>query len=202
MSSGNYTDQSDELLLKNLISKSELAFKAIYNRHKGALYGYCRSLVKSDAYAEEIVQEVFIKLWTKADYINPNLPLQPYLYAMVRNHCFNFLKKAARTQALHKEVFYNRPTSENSLTDSLLEAEYEAVRKGAIETLPPKRKAIFLMSRKRNMSYSEIGQELGISISTVKTQMSLALSSIREYLRVNTDLHFSISWLLVIEHLL
>lgn len=202
MPSRNYTEQSDEHLLKDLIMKSECAFKAIYDRHKGALYGYCRSIIKSDAYTEEIIQEVFIILWTKAHYINPDLPLRPYLYAMVRNHCFNFLKKAARTKSLHQEIFYNSPISEDSLTNALLEAEYEAVRKGAIDILPPKRKAIFLMSRKRNMSYSEIGQELNISISTVKTQMSLALSSIREYLRMNTDLHFSICWLLVIQHLL
>lgn len=202
MPSRNHTEQSDEQLLKNLIMKSEFAFKVIYDRHKSALYGYCRSIIKSDAYAEEIVQEVFVKLWIKSANIKADMPLRPYLYAMVRNHCFNFLKKAAKTKSLHQEVFYNRSSSEDSLTNAMLEAEYDAIRRGAIDALPPKRKAIFLMSRKRNMSYSEIGQELNISISTVKTQMSLALTTIREYLRVNTDLRFSMVLLLAIEHLL
>lgn len=195
-------DLSDSHLLKNLILKNEDAFRVIYDRHKGELYGYCRSIIKSDAYAEEIVQEVFVKLWTRSNKINPDLPLRPYLYAMVRNHCFNFLKRAAKIKSFHEEIFYNSPSAENTLTHTLLEEEYEVIKKGAIDILPPKRKVIFLMSRKRKMSYAEIGEELNISVSTVKTQMSLALSSIREYLKVNADLNFSVVWFFIMHQFL
>lgn len=176
----------------------QTAFREIYDRYKNDLYAYCRSLVKSDAYAEEIVQDVFVKFWLHFENIDPQLSVRSYLYTMMRNASFNFLKKAAKTKELHAELFRNEYSDQNSASRSLVEADYEFIKEKAIDLLPPKRKAIFLMSRNEEMTYDDIGKELNISVSTVKTQMSLALASIREYLRLHTDLTFAILWFLLV----
>lgn len=181
---------------RQLRVEDEASFKQIYDLHKADLYGYCRSLVKSDAYAEEVVQDVFVKFWVHFERIDQELSIRSYLFTMVRNASFNFLKKAARTKELHAEIFRNEHTEEDIAGRSLLEADYDSIKEKAIDLLPPKRKAIFLMSRNDDMSYADIGKELNISVSTVKTQMSLALATIREYLKLNTDLTFAILWLL------
>lgn len=183
---------------RRLKAGDQTAFKEIYDRYKKDLYGYCRSLVKSDAYAEEIVQDVFVKFWVHFENIDPELSIRSYLFTMVRNASFNFLKKAAKTKELHAEIFRNEYSEDNSTTRSLVEADYESIKEKAIDLLPPRRKAIFLMSRNEEMTYEDIGKELNISVSTVKTQMSLALATIREYLRLNTDLTFAILWLLLL----
>jgi len=188
----NSFSQSNRLKLDD-----QTTFKQIYDLYKTDLYGYCRSLVKSDAYAEEIVQDVFVRFWMHFKNIDPELSVRAYLFTMVRNASFNFLKKAAKTKELHAEIFRNEYSDENSPSRSLVEADYESIKEKAIDLLPPRRKEIFLMSRNEEMTYDDIGKELNISVSTVKTQMSLALASILEYLRLNTDLTFAILWLLL-----
>src|SRR5690554_3090326 len=95
----NSFSQSNRLKLDD-----QTTFKQIYDLYKTDLYGYCRSLVKSDAYAEEIVQDVFVRFWMHFKNIDPELSVRAYLFTMVRNASFNFLKKAAKTKELHTEI--------------------------------------------------------------------------------------------------
>ncbi|MGI0107030.1 RNA polymerase sigma factor [Salinimicrobium sp. WS361] len=178
----------DRLLVEQLRNGSERAFKSLYEKYRRDIYAYSRSLLKSDANAEEIVQDVFMKLWMHSQDLNSELSIKAYLFTIARNLSFNFLARAANNSSLREEIFYRSQTHSDSTTHSLLDSDYESIKERAIDLLPPKRRTIFLMSRKEHKSYEDIGAELNISVSTVKTQMSKALSTLREYLKLHTDL--------------
>lgn len=184
-------NKGDKLLVQELISQNERAFQQLYIKYRGDIYAYSRSLLKSDSNAEEIVQDVFLKVWLNCENLNPDLSFKAYLFTIARNLSFNFLSKAANIQSLREEIFFKSQGVYNNVNDYLADEDYELVRQKAVESLPPKRKAIFQKSRDEGKSYEDIGKEMGISVSTVKTQMSKALENIRHYLHANTDLTFS-----------
>jgi len=180
----------DEFLVRELKDGSEKAFQKIYEHYLNDIFSYSLALVRSEEAAEEIVQEVFLRLWLNAETLVPELSLRSYLFTIARNLSFDFLRKAANSRKLREEIFYSGSALHDRTQEELIHAEYDLLRKKAIETLPPKRRRIYTLSREEGMSYEDISRELGISISTVKTQMSKALQSMKEYLQLNTDLTF------------
>lgn len=180
----------DEFLVRELKDGSEKAFQKIYEHYLNDIFSYSMALVRSEEAAEEIVQEVFLRLWLNAETLVPELSLRSYLFTIARNLSFDFLRKAANSRKLREEIFYFGSALHDQTQEELIHAEYDLLRKKAIETLPPKRRRIYTLSREEGMSYEDISRELGISISTVKTQMSKALQSMKEYLQLNTDLTF------------
>lgn len=179
---------SDFHLVKLLTAHNEHAFQCIYEKYRNDIYTYAKALLRSEAAAEGIVQEVFLRVWQKADQLNPDLSLKSFLFTMCRNLCFDSLRKIANNRKLSEEIFHTSEPADDELQDALIDQEYELIKQGAIEKLPPKRKLIFQMSREREMSYEEISAELGISISTVKSQMNKALKHMRSHLQRKTDL--------------
>ncbi len=93
------------------------------------------------------------------------------------------LNKVTNDNILKEEVFYNSQKSHNNVDYYIRERECNKMQKKVIKLLPPKRKQIFKMSRNQGKSYEEISKELGISISTVKSQMNKALETMRNFFK-------------------
>lgn len=184
---------SDERsLVKELIGGNEKAFERLYDAYRDRIYAYSLSLLKSRPYAEEIVQEVFLVVWIKREKLNESLSFKSFLFTIARNKSFDFLKKAANDLRLREEVFYRSQEPYGSSQEKIGEEEIEHIKQQAIDLLPPKRRRIFEMSRNEGKSYEDIGKELGISVSTVKSQMSKALATIRDFLLTKRDITFII----------
>lgn len=183
---------SDKLLLKGLIEGNEKAFLTIFNTYRKEVYAYSLSILKSQTYAEEIVQEVFLKIWIRRKDLDMSLALKPYLIVISKNMCLNFLKKAAYDVKMREEVFYQSQKSFNPIYTGIHEKELEDIQKQALDLLPPRRRLIFEMSRYEGKSYKEISQELGISMNTVKSQMNKALETLRVFLLKNSDISFTL----------
>ncbi|MCK0115229.1 RNA polymerase sigma-70 factor [Gelidibacter sp. F63206] len=183
---------SDKLLLKGLIEGNEKVFLTIFNTYRKEVYAYSLSILKSQTYAEEIVQEVFLKIWIKRKDLDMSLALKPYLIVITKNMCLNFLKKAAYDDKMREEVFYQSQKSFNPIYTGIHEKELDDIQKQALDLLPPRRRLIFEMSRNEGKSYKEISQELGISINTVKSQMNKALEALRVFLLKNSDISFTL----------
>ncbi|MNK25002.1 ECF RNA polymerase sigma factor SigW [compost metagenome] len=179
------TDQSDmtenEVLLTKLRNGDELAFAQIYNLYRSKMYIYAYNLCKSSETAEEIVQEVFIRLWQKKAQINTELNFSAYLKKITLNHVLNHLKKVAREKSLQDEIFHYIETIRNTTEDNLLEKELLKTYDEAIENLPPQKKIIYQMSRNEEMSHDQIAEKLNISKNTVKNHMVEATKFIRSY---------------------
>jgi RNA polymerase sigma-70 factor (ECF subfamily) len=172
-------DFSEQLLVSELKNHNEKAFRKLFDFYYQDIYGYSISILKSKELAEENVQDVFLKVWLHRENLNLEQSFKSYLFTIARNQAFNLLNKAANDVLLKEEVFYKSQKSCDQTDYSIREADCKKLKKQAIKQLPPKRKRIFKMSRKKGMTYEEISLELGISVNTVKNQMSKALESLR-----------------------
>lgn len=185
----------NKLLVIELMEGNEKAFSELFNMFYNDVYAYSLSMLKNEILAEEIVQDVFLNIWLHRERLNPDLSFKSYVFTITRNLTFNLISKVANSNKLKEEVFYTSQKSYSPIEDGIAEADYDTLKNKAIEQLPPKRRIIFEMSRNKEMSYEEISQELNISVSTVKGQMSKALAEIRHFLETHGDVALLISLL-------
>jgi RNA polymerase sigma-70 factor (ECF subfamily) len=160
------------------------AFAAIVREHYGRLCSFAYRFVDSSDVAEDIVQDVFARLWRQFEGFDRADPL-PYLYQAVRNRAVSWL----RTQGVRARWQERaRPETDAAAPGpgpaALVEAqEIRAAVGRAVQALPDRCRLIFTMHREQELSYSEIARVLGLSIKTVETQMGRALRMLRERLR-------------------
>ncbi|ANW95389.1 RNA polymerase subunit sigma-24 [Wenyingzhuangia fucanilytica] len=178
---------NENQLVKDLIAGNENAFRKLFDMYKNDLYKYSLSMVVSKDYAEEIVQDVFMTIWLKRASLNLEMSFRAYIFTITRNKTIKFLKKAANSQKLRQEVFYKSQKFAKPTDINLRETELENLKEKALKNLSPKKREIFDMSREEEKSYEEIAAELGISVNTVKNQMSKSLGILRDYLLKNSD---------------
>ena len=180
--------ESDKFLVKELINGNEKAFRKLFDSYRNDLYKFSLSMVCSEDHAEEIVQDVFMKIWIKRGSLNPEMSFKSYLFTITRNKTIKFLKKAANNRKLREAVFYGKQKFANSTDLYVRELELESLKQKALDKLSPRRRRIFEMSRNENKSYEEIADELGISISTVRNQMSTSLDILRDFILKNKEI--------------
>ena len=183
----NQPPHNEVFLVKELKNGNEKAFKKLFDTYRNDLYKFSLSMVGSKNYAEEIVQDVFMKIWIKRELLNLEMSFKSYLFTITRNKTIKFLKKAADNKKLREEIFYKRQKFVYSTDIYLRESELENLKKEALNKLSPKRRIIFEMSRNEGKTYADIALELGISISTVRNQMSKALETLRNFLSKSKD---------------
>lgn len=184
------TENTEQFLVLRLQKGSEGAFRKLFDRYRQDIYAYSLSILKSKHQAEEVVQDVFLKVWLNHENLDPSLSFKSYIFTIARNLAFNILSKAANDQKLKDRIFYKSQVAYNLTDVRLLEDDYEQLKNRAIEELSPRCKQVFQMSRNDGKSYEQIAKELGVSANTVKNQMSTALNSIREFLTLNGDIVF------------
>ena len=130
--------------------------------------------------AEDIVQDVFLKLWKNKEEVDWNTSMKGYLYRATTNGALNWLEKNRRI------VRYDDNISEpsvNVVEQALNASELQEKIKLAIASLPPKCKAIFVLSRYEELKYKQIADQLNLSIKTVENQMGIALEKLRKELK-------------------
>ncbi|MFA9388848.1 MAG: RNA polymerase sigma-70 factor [Prolixibacteraceae bacterium] len=168
----------------------EAAFRCLFEYYSQDVKAYSIRFVKDNVFAEEITQDVFVKLWTHRANLKAELSFEAFIFTVTRNMCFNFLKKAAHERELAKKIFLEEPIESSSSDYKLIDAEYWQIGQRAVKNLPPRCRQVYKLSRNQGKSYEEISNELGISPNTVKNQMSKALGLMREYLMANSDIVF------------
>jgi len=158
----------------------EQAFELLFRKYYTRLCGFAYKFLNNMELSEELVQEVFMKLWQNRGKLNDNTTIKSYLFKLVKNQSLNSLdhKKVEKRYAEIMRVAYS--SKDNfSPYESLLAKELEDKISIVIDDLPPKCKKIFELSRNDGLKYKEIAQKLKISIKTVETQISRALKKIR-----------------------
>jgi RNA polymerase sigma-70 factor (ECF subfamily) len=184
----NSNTNTEKLLIRQLTEGNNKAFRKLFDYYRNDLYKFSLSMVCSKDYAEEIVQDVFMKVWIKRESLNPEMSFKSYLFTITRNKNIKFLKKAANDRKLREEIFYKKQKFANSIDIYVRESELEFLKQEALDKLSPRRREIFEMSRNENKSYEEIAEELGISISTVRNQMSKSLEILRDFILKNKEI--------------
>jgi RNA polymerase sigma-70 factor, ECF subfamily len=160
----------------------ELIFRRLYPR----LCAFAQKFLHDINDAEEVVQEIFYAVWKNRERLDENLSFKAYLFTAVKNRCLNLLetKKSHSRQAELLWFLYAQDTTTGSNAyHVLLAQDLERDLNAALEQLPKECKKVFELSRFEGLKYREIAQRLNISIKTVETQMSRALSRLRLELR-------------------
>ncbi|HVI48541.1 MAG TPA: RNA polymerase sigma-70 factor [Chitinophaga sp.] len=168
----------------------EAAFTAIYNRYKEAVWQVALMYTKDVNMAQEVVQEVFYRIWANRAGMHKISNIRHYLFIIARNYIFNHFKQAAYEEAKYEGLQLIQETAVNDTDHRLQQHDYHSLLHRAIAALPPKRKQIYLLAKEQEMSYEEIAHTLHISRLTIKNQMAKALGSIRTY--VSQHLHISL----------
>ena len=158
----------------------QLAFKNLFEEYARRIFVFANGYLKSNQEAEEVVQEVFIKVWNVRNSINTNLSFKSYLFKITYNHVREiFLKKGRENSYKHElidfSIDYDNRTEERIDYHSLL----ELVEK-LIDQLPPRQKEIIILKRKKGLPVKEIASILEISPRTVEKHLSEALKSLKQ----------------------
>ena len=158
------------------------AYEALFKMHYAPLARAAFRIVNDPDVAEDLVQDIFFKLWEKKDTLNITISLKSYLYQSTINHSLNYLKKVKRSDA--RESFFETSRSEESNNSESYVALKETARQVdlAVNSLPDACRTVFILSRYEHLSYREIAQQLEISVKTVENHMVKALKHLRKCL--------------------
>lgn len=154
-------------------------FEQIFKTHFKALHGYACTIVKDEIVGEEMVQNVFYKLWEKKEQIEVQQSVAAYLYRAVYYESLNHLKHE-KVKASHQSfAMQNSEHERDTASDRTMLRELEVKLEKALKELPEQCRTIFQMSRFEELKYREIADRLGLSIKTVENQMGKALRLLR-----------------------
>jgi RNA polymerase sigma-70 factor (family 1) len=167
-------------LFAEMAGGSQAAFNKIFYYYSQRLYFFIYQKVKSELYTEEIIQEVFIKLWKKREELNEVENCQAYLFKMAANRTYDHLRKVSNDARLKAENWKNLLASGNATQEKLDFKESQQLIWEAIDKLSPQRKKIFLYSRQLGLTQREIAEKLNLSPNTVNNHLSTALGQVRE----------------------
>ncbi|MBD0277587.1 MAG: RNA polymerase sigma-70 factor [Flavisolibacter sp.] len=166
-------------LMEQLGSRDEAAFEQVFKTYFKTLHSYALSLLKEEATAEEMVQNVFFKLWERAEHLSLSGTVAAYLYRAVHNECMNYLKHR-KVKATHQQYLaWSRKDNTDSASGKLSGKELENRLQQAINELPEQCRIIFQLSRFEELRYREIAEHLDLSVKTVENQMGKALKYLR-----------------------
>ncbi len=171
---------AEEQILRQLKQKDKSAFEVLFRTHYEAIVGFVNKYLGNKAEAEEVVQDVFLQFWQKADDINIQISLKSYLYQAARNRSLNIIKHRSVERKYSDHLVNNIDFFHEG--NHLEMEELQDRIQTAIDTLPEKCREVFILSRFEEKKYKEIADELGISIKTVENQMGKALRVMRQEL--------------------
>ncbi|MEO9020778.1 MAG: RNA polymerase sigma-70 factor [Ginsengibacter sp.] len=170
-------------LLYRVRDHDKEAFDEIYKRYYLKLRMYVLRFVKVPQYAEDIVQDAFLKVWEIRESIDPEKYFSGYLFTITRNMVFKFLKNAANNKDVLDEIMISITPYDTNEGNLMEWKELGIEIQKAIQMLPPKRKEVFLLCKEEHFSYDETSAKLGISRNTIKEHMVLAMKSIKDHLK-------------------
>lgn len=165
------------------LSEDMQAYKELYLLMYPNLHKFCYSFTKSNEVAEEVVSDVFIKLWQIRSQLSSINNLGVYLYRIARNLSLNYLAQASRNPAIQPEQIDIESTIDlRDPEDLLISKEIIQKIKLVIQELPPQCKTIFILVREHGLSYNDVADILNISVFTVRNQLVIATKKIGEAL--------------------
>lgn len=176
----------EKALLDRLAAGDEVAFNELFERHREKLFRYLLKITKSPEISEEIVIDVFVKLWTGRELMQHVLQLDSFLHKVAYHRAIDFLRAASRHTRLQKAYVERMEREPEKRADELLiDAESRKLLQKAIHRLPPRRKFIYTLSREHGLTHDQIAAALNLSRNTVKNSIMAATRSISEFLQHN-----------------
>lgn len=164
----------EQKLLKRLQLGDEEAFTDIYGIYKDRIGYRLLRLLKSEALAEEILQDLFLKVWQKRDTIDLTKSFKSYLYRIAENMVYDLFRRAAKEKELLDQILSANTELYTHIEENLFQKENEYILHEALSLLPARRKEVFIACKLEGKSYKQVADELGISATTVNDHIQKA----------------------------
>lgn len=168
------------------------AFEQLYHLYSPRLYLNILKMVKDELIAEELIQELFTKIWQKREELDLAIDFLPYLYRSAQNLVYDFFRKLQRDRKMLEH--YKSIATENyeHIEAALNYKESEHLLKIALEKLSPQQRNVYLFCKIQGYTYKQAAEKMGISPHTVKEYLSKANNSVKVYLLSNMDITFGL----------
>lgn len=190
-------ESDEDLMMKVKEKKDELAFERLVQRHRKPLLNFVYRFIGDQEIAEDISQDIFLKLWSSADTYLPMARFTTFLYTIAKNMCLNFLakiKSSPHTQSIHDILVDNDDDLQNKLANNdslpdqeLLSSEIQDKIKKAIGKLSPEHRLVFILTEYHGLSYQEVANIAQCPVGTVASRKNSAVKQLRHYLKSLID---------------
>lgn len=174
-------------LLLQLKQGDEFAFNSIYLSYSKALYKKISGIVKDESIADELLQDLFLKVWEKRAVINTEQSFTSFLYTIANNLVYDYFRKVSKDKRLHARLLINAVDYYMQTEENLIGKETSQIIEQAISKLSEQRRAVFTLCKIEGKSYQEAAALLGISVATVNSHMVNSMRFIKEFLYRNQE---------------
>jgi len=184
---------TEKELVKKLKDGDSFAFEVLFYKYRNKIKGFAKKMVPAQIDPEEIVQEVFVRVWLKRETINPDKDFQSYLFSIAKHLILDHLKSAVNRKLYFVGEHFQHDLLAEDGADIQIPDGVEEKLLSLIEQIPERRREIFLLNRFEGLSYKQIAERLNISENTVDSQIRNALAFLRKEFRkfvVLAFLHF------------
>ncbi len=169
-------------LLEKISKNDTIAFCQLFDLYSPKVNAFAVKLTHNPVIAEEIVQDVFMKIWIKRETLTNVDNISAYLFTIVRNNAFNVLKRIALEEKAKKILAKELPRFHQETEEGIQQQESQQILNQAIDRLPPQQRLVYSLCYQEGLKYEEVAQRLNISRLTVKAHMQHALRNIKSHL--------------------
>ena len=177
-----------QTLLLELKQDNESAFNRLYLAYGKLLYKKINWVVKNHSVADELLQDLFLKVWEKRQDIKPEQSFISFLHKVANNLVYDYFRKIAKNKRLHAYLLMNAMEHYLQTEEKLIEKETSAIIQNAIAKLSEPRRKVFQLCKIEGKSYQETAEILGITVSTVNSHMVNSIRFIKKCLYKNQEI--------------
>ena len=159
---------------------SQTAFRDFYNMTYDRFFRIAYYYVKQEEWSQEIVLDVFLKLWKQRSNLLDVRNIEDYCFILVKNASLNYLEKESKHTYIHPDSLPEPQEQNYSPEESLISEELFALYVKALDRLPERCREVFIRIREEKQSYTQVAEELGISMNTVDAQLQKAITRLKE----------------------
>jgi len=181
---------TEKELLEKLKGGDTFAFEVLFYKYRNKIKGFATRLVPTQIDPDEIVQEVFVKIWLKKEYIDPEKNFQSYLFSIAKNLVLDHLKSAVNRKLYFVEEHFRQDITSEEDAEIQFPADSEERMLNLIQQIPERRREIFCLNRFDGLSYKQIAERLNITENTVDSQIRNSLTFLRKEFRKIATLLF------------
>ncbi|HRZ98728.1 MAG TPA: RNA polymerase sigma-70 factor [Paludibacter sp.] len=170
-------------MMKRLSKGDEEAFTQLFYTYSDKLFGFLYNLLRSRTIAEDIVQNVFLKIWQKRTEFSDVENIPGLLFKIAQNEAVDVMRKQSReTLGIECQAVEETKSEKNEIMDGILETELNTILSEAVDQLPLQQKRVYQLHKEQGIKHADIAQQLNLSVSTIQSHMKLAVGNIQKYI--------------------